>query len=237
MRNGPYTICHMTPSIDGRITSGKGRRTEEWEPLLKGYNEYYRIEKKFRADAWLCGRITAEIYASVRNTELPRIKETITKSDNVALLNHKGNYAVIVDTKGRLRWKSNQLLGDHLVIVITETTPKNYLAYLRDKKISYIIGGKRDIDFSRVFQVLKTKFGIKKMLIEGGGKLNGSILKAGLIDEISLLIAPLVVGSTNAPSIFDREPLSIKELPKRFQLIDIKRLKDSMIWVRYKSYK
>ena len=237
MNNGPYVICHMMESIDGCIASGKGRRTEEWKPLLKGYNKYYKIEKKFKANAWLCGRVTAEIYAYGKNIKLPQVKGNERSSDNIVFQKLGTNYAIVIDTKGQLRWKTNKLFGDHLVIIATKSTPKNYLAYLKNNGISYIIGGRKEINFSKVFQTLKTKLHIRRLLIEGGGILNGSILKAGLIDEISILIVPLVVGSVNAPSVFDTEPLLPNELPKRFQLFDLKQLKDDLIWVRYKAKK
>ena len=41
-------------------------------------------------------------------------------------------------------------------------------------------------------------------MVQGGGGNNGSWLKAGLIDEISLLLAPVADGTTGVPTVFRR---------------------------------
>jgi hypothetical protein len=49
------------------------------------------------------------------------------------------------------------------------------------------------------------EFKIKKLLLEGGGKINGAMLGAGLIDGLSLLVAPVADGSMGTPTLFDLE--------------------------------
>ena len=52
---------------------------------------------------------------------------------------------------------------------------------------------------------LNRELGIKRLLLEGGGKANGSFLRAGLVDELSLAIVPAVDGAKGAPHVFDSE--------------------------------
>ena len=233
----PYTICHMMASIDGCISPGKGRRTEEWKNLIKGYNHYYKVEKGFKADAWMCGRVTMEEYASGKNTFLPRVNRAkVNDTKYLAEPDFKGQYAIVVDTQGRLRWKSNLIFDtDHLIIIVTEQTPKKFLTYLRDRKVSYIIGGREHVRFKKVLEVLKKNFSVRKLLIEGGGKLNGSLLQEGLIDEISLIVIPLIIGGSDAPTLFNREPLRNTDSPSKFRLTHVRKLDNNLIWLRYKK--
>ena len=52
---------------------------------------------------------------------------------------------------------------------------------------------------------LRRHFGIARLLVEGGGGINGAFLAAGLVDEISLLLAPAVDGGRGVPAVFDTD--------------------------------
>lgn len=54
--NRPYIICHMTTSIDGKVT-GKFLNTPECE---KAVDLYYQLNRDYKADAFACGRVTME---------------------------------------------------------------------------------------------------------------------------------------------------------------------------------
>ncbi|HEX7421392.1 MAG TPA: dihydrofolate reductase family protein, partial [Thermoanaerobaculia bacterium] len=77
---------------------------------------------------------------------------------------------------------------------------------------------------------LAGEFGIRTLLLEGGGKINGSFLGADLIDELSLLIAPVADGSTGTPSLFDSE----KGAARSLELISVQKLRDDIVWLRYR---
>ena len=126
---------------------------------------------------------------------------------------------------------------DHLVIVLTEKVPDSYLAYLRDKGISYLIGGKTDIDLAVILERLNTSFGIKKILLEGGGNINGSFHSAGLIDEYSLLIYPVADG-TKGPTLLETSLSDNSAIPyQRLTLLQSQTLDAGIVWLRYKVNK
>jgi len=108
----------------------------------------------------------------------------------------------------------------------------DYLAFLESRGVSYVFGGRASIDLRRVLAKLRTAFGIRRLLLEGGGKINGSFLAAGLIDELSILIAPVADGSIGTPTLFDARPG--KGLARQLRLISIARIKGDLIWLRYK---
>jgi len=64
--------------------------------------------------------------------------------------------------------------------------------------------------------------------------INGSVLEAGLVDEVSILQYPIVDGTFGTPSIFDIK----KERPKppagKFVLASVEKLSHDIIWLRYK---
>jgi 5-amino-6-(5-phosphoribosylamino)uracil reductase len=83
---------------------------------------------------------------------------------------------------------------------------------------------------------MKKNLGIETLLLEGGGLLNGSVLSADLVDEISLLVTPTVINRSRAPSVFERkqdEPLNLRH----FSLSSIQQMDKGTVWLRYRKSK
>src|SRR4051812_20497053 len=95
----PWVICHMTPSIDGRIV------TRDWKLPAKLYAEYETTARTFRADAWMIGRISMEPYAGKARVPKRKVKEPIPRTDFIARTDAE-SYAIALDPSGRLTWKS-----------------------------------------------------------------------------------------------------------------------------------
>src|SRR5581483_1212097 len=121
----PYVICHMLPSVDGRIV------IRDWK-LGNATGEYERTAATFDADAWIIGRISMEPYAG--NARVPaRTKvERIGREDFIAE-HDASSYAIAIDPSGKLRWSRNNIDGEHIITVITRSVPDAYLAFLRSK--------------------------------------------------------------------------------------------------------
>ncbi|RKI05850.1 RibD family protein, partial [Corallococcus praedator] len=183
----PHVICHMVSSIDGRIL------LEHWPEPGTAHAEYERTADTFDADAWMCGRITMEDFAAQGRIPKPTPAAPLPRTDFIACKD-ADSHAIALDAHGKLNWESGDLDGDHLIVVLTESASDAHLAHLRERGVSYVFGGKHDIDFARALETLGQEFGIKTVLLEGGGGINGSLLAAGLIDEVSLLIHPTADG-------------------------------------------
>src|ERR1043166_2937494 len=103
MRNRPYVICHMLPSVDGRI-------------VIRGWNlpnatrEYERTAATFKADAWIIGRISMEPYAGKARVPRRAARERIAREDFVAPYETR-SYAVAIDPSGKLRWSRSDIDG------------------------------------------------------------------------------------------------------------------------------
>jgi riboflavin biosynthesis pyrimidine reductase len=144
------------------------------------------------------------------------------------------SFAVAVDAHGKLGWNENEIDGDHVIEILSESVPDEYLRHLQSKKVSYIFAGKKNLNFSVALSQLHDLFKIRTLMLEGGGNINGSLLNAGLIDEISLLVLPLADGTANSPTTFEVGDYLPKKPAQRLKLFDIKKLEDDVIWLRYK---
>lgn len=230
----PYIICHMMQTIDGKIASG----IPDQEILMDYFDIYTETEKKLDAKVWMFGRITGQAFAESVDTTLPISKGRVNDEDFITNANNN-TFVVITDSKGRLRWKENYIsLSDQpnkfqLIIIVSSSTPKEYLAYLQAKQIAYIYGGKNEVDTTSMLNKLKSEFNIKKILLEGGGSFNGSLLKTDAVDEISLLLLPRVLNKKDAPSIFDQD--TANATPKDFKLFSLEHLERGVLWLRYKK--
>lgn len=227
----PYVVCHMTSSVDGRI------KVRRW--LAEADGHYERIHAALGGDAWMCGRITMQGYADSAEP-LPEAPADdgvrVSRDDHVAKRDADG-YAVALDARGRLDWGArNDITGDHVVVVLTESVPDEHLRALKAGGQSYLFAGEREVDFALAVRKLKSLFGIERLLVEGGGHINGSMLRAGVIDELSLLLAPAVDGVSGTPAVFDFRGEESDSMGKRRKL-DLKsceQLDDGTVWLRYR---
>jgi len=182
----------------------------------------------------MCGRITMEDYARGEKLEKILNTEIIPKTDAV-VFSTSVSYTIAIDPSGKLQWQANVIEGDHIISVLTECVSNDYLAFLRDKDISYLFAGKEEIDLSVMLEKLATEFKIKTLLLEGGGKINGAMLAAGLIDEISLLLAPIADGSIETPTLFNVEQAILQRHGSKLKLLAVERRADNILWLRYKT--
>src|SRR3954462_2615024 len=223
MQKRPKVICHMGPSIDGRIV------TAGWRLGPQRSAEYERTAASFEADAWIIGRVSMEPYAG--SAPLPRASGRLPRTDFVARDDAR-SYALAIDPRGKLRWESAAIDEEHVVTILTGQVPDRYLAFLRSRGVSYVFGGKRAIDLPKVLAKLRALFGIRTLLLEGGGKINGSFLDADLIDELSIVVAPVADGGVGTPSLFDAR--KGRGPARRFQLLAVRRRLGGFVGLRYK---
>lgn len=126
----------------------------------------------------------------------------------------------VVDSRGRVRWNEKHENWDVLVLV-ARSTPADYLGYLRRERICYLVVGEERVDLARGIATMGTELGVNCVLSTAGGGLNGALLRAGLIDELHLTLAPALIGGLGTPSIMDGPPLAVGESPTRLQLLSV----------------
>src|SRR5438874_7663366 len=131
----PYVICHMMPSVDGRL------RTERWDVPETAHQEYERTAESYGADAWICGRKTMEEFARGRRKPRASRARRLPRTDYLVPRARGDRYAIAIDVHGKLAWSDGKVEGDPLITVLTEQVPDSYLRFLQDKGISYLFAG------------------------------------------------------------------------------------------------
>ena len=83
-------------------------------------------------------------------------------------------------------------------------------------------------------EILHSEFGVERMAVVGGGHINGGFLADGLIDEVSLLLAPGIDGRRGQTALFD----GIADMgrgPVKLSLQSVEQFENDTLWIRYKT--
>ena len=113
-------------------------------------------------------------------------------------------YGVVLDERGKIAWGLFGHRWRPIVVVLTEQVSDAHLAGLRQDGVSYFFAGKTELDPKLALETLHGELGVKRLLLEGGGAANGTFLRAGLIDEISIAVCPTVDGAKGARACLTR---------------------------------
>jgi riboflavin biosynthesis pyrimidine reductase len=223
-------ICHMACSVNGKIIS------ENWGNWRAKFgNLYEECHESFKSQAWMCGRVTLE--KDFSDEERPRLKKSTQPVNRKPFIGNERakSFAIAIDPGGKLGWKRNEINGDHIIEVLTEKVQGAYIHYLRQRKISYIFAGKSEISFTSALKQLSALFPIKTIMLEGGGLINGSMLEAGLIDELSLLLLPIADAKADTATVFELpDQRGNKKFSSYLRLKKIQKLKHQVLWLKYK---
>jgi 2,5-diamino-6-(ribosylamino)-4(3H)-pyrimidinone 5'-phosphate reductase len=226
-RARPRVVCHMMSSLDGRIV------TDDWPISSDERRQYEQVHATYEAQGWLVGRVTMERHfaAGVRaEAEVAREHHGPPREDHVAPGAH-ASFAFALDPRGRLLWESADLDGDHLVAILTERVSNDYLAALRERGASYLLAGGSEVDLPLALEKIGARLGVRTLMLEGGGGINGSMLRAGLVDEISLLVAPVADGRIGTAALFD---VGGELTPRRLAREAMERRAGDVLWLRYR---
>jgi riboflavin biosynthesis pyrimidine reductase len=225
----PYVICHMCTSIDGRILSSR------WTGLpasIKSGKLFETTAASFGIGAWVVGTSTMKEFAA-GNFKLKAAKEAVERVDHIADPKAK-RFAIGADAKGVLRYRHNDVEGDHVVLLVSELVSNDYLAHLRAAGVSYLFCGRDHVNIASAFRKIRTTLGIRKLLLEGGGTFNGAALKAGLVDEISQVIVPVIDGGAGVTGICDIPGKTPRSAGATLRVITHKKLPGGVNWFRYR---
>lgn len=229
----PYMICHILSALNGKIAGA----FMETQAVQSTSEEYGRIRSAYQAEAWLYGTTTTKEFTQYRKPVLKAVCADVPEGDHIAETDLKFYY-VSLDTMGEIGWESGtfQKTGRpdaHVIEILTEQTPPAYRAYLREKGVSYIIAGSNSLDCKVAAGKLKQLFNIETVLICGGGTVNWTFIQQGVVDELSLLLAPAADGNPSTPAVFEKSEFLASTVPVEFTLKSAERLKDSGVRLTY----
>jgi riboflavin biosynthesis pyrimidine reductase len=159
------------------------------------------VHEVLAGDAWLIGRVTGQEFA--KGKPYPVSTKTTFPREPWFARRDARTYGVVLDAHGRIAWGRSDIGNDPIVVVLSETVSDAHLAGLRSEGVSYIFAGKSQLDLALTLDILNRELGVKRLLLEGGGGTNGAFMRAGLVDELNLVLCPAVDGTKGAPSVFD----------------------------------
>ena len=191
----PRVICLMVASVDGRTLHSR------WRPKGAPGDLFEQVHDELDGDAWLVGRLTGQEFAKGKPYPLST-RESFPREAWFARRDAKA-HGVVLDAHGKIAWGRSDIGGDPIVAVLCEAVSDAHLAGLRGERVSYIFAGKSQLDLALTLEILNRELGVKRLLLEGGGGTNGAFLRAGLVDELNLVICPAVDGAKGAPSVFE----------------------------------
>ena len=234
----PQVICHMYTSVDGRIDTLRFSL-----PLGKESPEdiggcYYTIADDFQPDAYMLGRNTVHINCFQKIYDHSNKKVATNFETFKGTKTEPRGRIVVFDSKGTIYYDEGSVFGGNILAVLGESVSEDYLQFLREKNISYLFAGKDGRDYKLALEKLYSEFGMRKVLLEGGGIINGAFLKLHLIDEISIVLAPQIDGLSGALSVFEYKGEK-DELPAQGQSLEFLNFQlkeDGCVWLTYKVH-
>ena len=180
----PKVIVHNSISLDGSLTG--------FEPNMA---LHYQIAGSYKPDAHLIGANTVKVGVELYGNGVPKEKkedfEKPLRARNLPLW-------AIPDTKASLQGllhtcRRFEYCRD-VIVLVSEETPVEYIAYLRERGYNYHEVGKRHVDLKKLLELLRTKYGVRTVLADTGRILSNLLLEKGLVSELSLLVHPVIVG-------------------------------------------
>lgn len=219
----------MCTTVDGRILGHRWGK-------LPGYKHesdlFETTAASFGIGAWLVGTITMDEFDG-RKIRLPRAPKGFVRTDHVAKPKAK-RLAIGADAKGVLRFQDDEVAGDHVVLLVTQRVRNDYLAHLQAAGVSYLFCGNKEVNLHVALRNLASAFNLRKLMLHGGGKFNGAMLKAGLVDEISHVTVPVADGGVGISTFFDIPGDAPARAAGTLRLMSHKQMPGSVIWARYR---
>jgi len=146
------------------------------------------------------------------------------------------HWLILVDGRGRYRtgYKGTETPGNHILHMVSLSVAADYLAFLRNQQIPYLIGGQEHADLAGALSKMRTKLGLRAVRLLGGGTLNGAMIRAHLVDEIHLVVIPALFGGRRTPTLVDCDELTSEPLLPFLELQSVKAAQNGLLWLHYK---
>ncbi|ALO03825.1 dihydrofolate reductase family protein [Lactiplantibacillus paraplantarum] len=226
-------IIHMHTSIDGKIDGAYGKQAGD-----QFSGDFYSKQLFQLSSANANGATTVAMYAATGHLDLTPFKGQTPLYENWLPKIEAATWDIAFDRRGTMAWDKNYFdyggKKSRVIEVLTKQASQAYLAFLQSMEIPYIIGGDQELDLGLVLEVLRASYGIKAISLAGGAKINGAFLKAGLVDELSIVVSPYISGDNSVQGIFNT---SGQFVDQKFEIMTTEKLQDGGVYLRYLATK
>ena len=214
----PRIIIHSAVSIDGRL-----------DGFAVDLGVYYGLAARWHEDATLAGAGTV-----LRATQNESPDQTPCQDRASRELADTRPLLLVPDSRGRVRtWQAMRRAGywRDCVALVLQGTPAEYLEYLRSQRVRALVKGEDHVDMRAALEELAENFGVRTVRVDSGGTLIGVLLRAGLVDEISLLVHPVLAGGASGSWLF--APDNGNDRAIQATLEGVEQLDHGLVWLRY----
>jgi 5-amino-6-(5-phosphoribosylamino)uracil reductase len=200
----PYVLIVSEVTIDGKLTLAKGVSSKEIMKLMDEEANRYLHQIRAECDGIMVGANTVRI-------DNPNLTVRYVEGENPT--------RIIPASTGNIPLDANVLNTDvaPTVIAVSRKVPAERLEKLKERGAQVVVVGDEKVDFAELLPKLY-EMGIKKLMVEGGSKVNWELIKNDLVDEIRLIHLPVVVGGDDVPSLASGEGFKTLEAVKRFKI-------------------
>lgn len=223
--NRSLNTLFLLISVDGKISTGSvperdvDKDYKNIPGIREGLHQYYEIEK------------TTDNFSLNSGFVMSKIGVNTDKNP----IHCPGVNFVIIDNHN-LNEKGLNNLCKNLKTLFLVTTNKNHPSFKLNHDNLKIIYYEKEVDFEDLFIRLKNKYKAERVTIQSGGTLNSIFVRKGLIDRVSIVIAPCLVGGKNTPSLVDGESLMSEDdlkYIKSLTLESVKQLDNNYLHIIY----
>lgn len=216
----PRVIIHSAVSADSRI-----------DGFVPNIALYYQLVTRFGEGATLAGTDTLLVACDDAAPEDDSAFAPLEQDpEDVRPL------LVVPDSRGRVRcWQALREWGywRGFIALVSASTPREYLDYLRARHVTPLEFGDDHVDYAAAFEHLGHEYGVRTIRVDSGGTLNGILLRAGLVDEVSLVVHPALVGGTSPLTFFRAPNVSSSMESIHLTLESAETLEGGIVWLRY----
>ena len=213
---------HNAISLDGSVL--------HFEPDI---GQFYQLSAGFNADMVLVGSSTAKTGIEMFYPEIPK-EESADFTKPLDKSQHCLPW-IIPDSKGILKGVLHVLRRyEHcrdIILLLTEKTPLPYIKYLEEREYDHHVVGHDHVDLRKALELMSQRYGAKTITTDAGVTLNCQLLEQGLVDEISLLVSPVIVGNISV-DLFSK--LHSPKGGLKLELIEQEVLENDCLWLLYR---
>jgi 2,5-diamino-6-(ribosylamino)-4(3H)-pyrimidinone 5'-phosphate reductase len=229
MNDLPITTLFMLVSVDGKISTGSTDERDfdkdlpRIQGVAEGLRQYYDLEKQTDYYSFNTGRVMAKVGWNDEKADIKKIEVRFIIVDNKPHLTELG-------VRNLLRFTEK--------LFIVTTNSQHPAHSVKDDNLE-ILSYENKIDFRDLFQKLKSK-GADRVTVQSGGEMNTELMRGGLIDFVSLVVAPIAVGGNNTSSLLDGRSLEADEdlkLLRPLELTSADKLNNSYLHLKYRVLK
>jgi 2,5-diamino-6-(ribosylamino)-4(3H)-pyrimidinone 5'-phosphate reductase len=222
--NRPFVFINVAMTADGKIDTFQRRGA-----AISSARDKERVDQlRANADAVMVGGRTL-----LNEDPKLTVKSQALRAERVARGRSPNPVKVGVVTQATIREDSKFLTTGpaNIVIFTTRRTSKRHLSLLTARGVDVYVDDEKQVNLQKALATLK-ELGIDRLMVEGGGRLNFELLRLGLVDEVTVYVAPMIFGGESAPTLASGSGLERSEaIPLR--LIEAETWEDGGVVLKY----